>query len=199
MYGLKRGGLKIWDYILVTQYVQHIDILSDFTTDPTTDSTNSSVTISLVTDSPVTDSTNSSSTDQKTASVVIGVLVALGIVLSVAGIALFYWAHIIRAKKLEHNRRVSVQSTVNQLEEPCYYTIEAAMSVEDTRPEVAISSNSEAPMDVSHEAVIPEATMDETAATEGVCPIMTSSNPAYGCVMEKVNEDHAYMIVNLLT
>lgn len=42
----------------------------------------------------------------------IGVLAALGVVLSAAGIALFCWARIIQVKKHGRNRRVSVGSSV---------------------------------------------------------------------------------------
>ena len=55
---------------------------------------------------------------------------------------------------------------------------EAAIPPIDKSPEAAVH-----PIDKSHEAVV--------NITPEVCPIMTSSNPAYGCAMEKVNKDHA--------
>ena len=84
---------------------------SDFTTDPTSLS---------VTDSPTLDSMD-------IAFLVIGVFVALGIVLSVVG-TLCCWARIIRAKKLERNRRVSVVSTVKS-ENHIYESMDSIPSV----------------------------------------------------------------------
>ena len=42
-----------------------------------------------------------------------------------------------------------------------------------------------------------EATIDETAITEDMFPVITSSHPAYQCAVEKVTEDRAYKNVDL--
>ena len=90
---------------------------------------------------------------------------------------------------------------INPLEgEYHHYDLEAA---EDTCPEAAIDTSSEA-------AVCPEAATKtnteviisstgaspETTVTEDACPVATSSNPAYGCAIGKV-EDRPYTNVDL--
>ena len=102
-------------------------------------------------------------------------------------------------------------SAINQFEEQDTRP-EAAIDIDisseataDTRPEVAISFSPEAAVSsivTSSEAAISSVdtaldTSHKAAVTEDVCPIMTSSNPAYGCTIEKVNEDHAYENVDL--
>ena len=94
--------------------------------------------------------------------------------------------------------------------DPLYIVPEAPISsvdaspeaVTETSPEVAINSNLETANNIHLLSSSPEAAVDTdpkaaNTATEDMSPIKTSSNPAYGCAIEKVGEDRAYTNVNL--